>query len=117
MRNEYCVPKENLKILENKIFKLNKTALKLKCKPIKITSKEDYTQTMSDGIRTKDFTKLTIEGESPKINVFKKDENTVIWFSSDKKLDIGSYKIKATVKEHKVYMGEKQTIITRAIAL
>ena len=40
--------------------------------------------------------------------------NNLVWYSSSKVLEEGqTYKLKATVKEHKEYSGEKQTVLTR----
>ena len=45
------------------------------------------------------------------------DGNEAVWFSSSVRLDTGvTYDVKATVKEHNVRNGVKQTIITRCAA-
>jgi len=41
------------------------------------------------------------------------DGNIFIWKTSDKNIEKGWYNIKGTIKEHKEYKSEKQTILTR----
>jgi hypothetical protein len=42
------------------------------------------------------------------------NRNNLVWFSSNKELDAETtYTLKATVKEHKMYENEKQTVLTR----
>lgn len=44
------------------------------------------------------------------------DGNTFLWTTSSKTLTPGlNYKMKGTVKDHKLYKGTKQTILTRCI--
>ena len=45
-----------------------------------------------------------------------KDGNVFTWSTAAKTLEVGKiYKCRATIKEHKVYRGVKQTILTRAM--
>lgn len=46
------------------------------------------------------------------------DGNNLVWYASNEQLDEGeTYKLKATVKEHKEYNGEKQTVLTRCAVI
>lgn len=45
------------------------------------------------------------------------DGRKATWFASNDRLELGTYKIKATVKKHEVYQGKKTTQLSRCVVV
>lgn len=71
MAYTYFIPKETFNNFERKIKKLNKLALKLGCKPVRILLMEEFSNVFPDGIKYKDYIKVILEGEAPKLKGWK----------------------------------------------
>lgn len=52
-------------------------------------------------------------GQSYLLKFHNERQNLIVWFTS-KSLELGTYTVSATVKEHSEFRGVKQTVITRA---
>ena len=74
-----------------------------------VGKRETFTLTVERVIVTETFYGIS------KIHIMRDEQGNVAkWFSSNKALEEGeTYELKATVKEHSEYKGEKQTVLTR----
>jgi hypothetical protein len=74
-----------------------------------IGKRENFTLTVEKVIISEGFYGVT------KIHLMRDEKGNVAkWFSSNARLDEGeTYVLKATVKDHEEYKGEKQTVLTR----